>query len=290
MSHFWQIDDAGKYTLSQNLSYSMEDGTFPYTNLGLSEYLRMQHTDYFETGLQYNYNDQEYFTTSTKTQQAIASFTHRLFESLTTHGQAGGFDEHEFVQFHGRRACEQFGFVVMVHEYRRDVYKATDAGRVRGESRCWIQPVGQRFGRKLTGGQQYSNVQRSAADHADAAECRSELSIAVFNASGTRRYIPNQDYTVRQVGRVTQIFRTFTSDITPGQTVRLDYNVLPVPGYTADTTTLAGEFGTTSTRGRSMGWGCSRSTRGRTRRRVPRLYLRTTSTTLSWGATITSGS
>ncbi|HUO09475.1 MAG TPA: hypothetical protein VM008_14295 [Phycisphaerae bacterium] len=240
LGHLWQIDKDARYTLSESLTYSSEDGTFPFTNLGLSEYLRMQHTDNFETALQYNYTDQEYFTTSTKTQQIIGSFTHRLFESLTTNGQAGA-------------------------TFNNSSYTSTDnSPSSSSDSKSWFTNMSTTYTKKMPLGvfganlglgfnqtindaigstQQVTNDIQTFNDPQPIVLTQPNVnpnSIAVFNAAGTRQYILNKDYTVQQIGNTTQIFRTFTSDINPGQTVRLNYDLSPLPGYTADTTTFAG--------------------------------------------------
>ncbi|MGN6369241.1 MAG: hypothetical protein ACTHN5_13350 [Phycisphaerae bacterium] len=253
--HFWQIDPDGRYTLSQNLSYSTEDGTFPFSHLNLSEYLRMRHSDNFESNLQYSYDNQDYFTATTETQQIIGSFTHRLFESLTTHGQAGASTTSS--RFSSTSIADGGGtdtnsyFTNLNANYTKHVpygvlganfavgYNQTDNGQVGA-----VQSV-------LNDFQTFNDPQPILITRANV----DPNSIAVFNAAGTRRYVKNVDYTVERAGNAIEIRRTFASNINSGDTVRLNYDVDPLPGYSATTTNFGGGLRYDFTEGPLVGLG-----------------------------------
>ncbi|MEP6838430.1 MAG: FAD-dependent oxidoreductase [Bradyrhizobium sp.] len=63
-------------------------------------------------------------------------------------------------------------------------------------------------------------------------------SIAVFDASGTRQLTPGIDYVVRRVGQTIQIDRQIGAAINSGDSVRLNYIIDPLPGYTSTATAV----------------------------------------------------
>jgi hypothetical protein len=239
LNHVWQIDSAGRYVLAENVSYSTQDGNFPFSHLRFNEDLHMHHTDTFETELQYTYDQQNYLSSSTTSQQILGTFTHHLFESLSTHGQAGAtFNDNSFATTSFTPANDSTTdsyFANINWEYTKKVpmgifgadlalgYNQTNNGAI-----GTVQPIVNNF-------QTFTDPQPIIITRANV----DPKSIAIFNAAGTRRYVLNTDYTVTRVGNTLQIDRVFTSAINPGDTVLLDYNVNPLPGYSATTTNLS---------------------------------------------------
>ena len=238
INHSWQIDNAGHYLLSQSVNYSSEDGSYPLTHLTLGENLHMRFSDTVQSELQYTYDHQQYLSSETQTQQLIGSVTHQLFDSLTTHGQAGAMvSSNSFATTGlapGGSSDTKSYFANLGFNYSKKVplgvlganlalgYNQTENGAIGA-----VQPVVNDF-------QTFTDPQPIVITRTNV----DPNSIAVFNAAGTRRYLLNTDYIVTRVGNTIQIDRAFTSNINPGDTVRLDYNVDPLPGYTSSTTSF----------------------------------------------------
>jgi hypothetical protein len=234
-THTWQIDPEGRYSLTQFVNFSTQSGDFPYTQFRASELLRMRHTEDFETSLNYAYDRQEYSTSVTGVHSASAGFTHRLFTSLTTTGQVGGSisDRTFFGEQEGNSQTRNFFGNLGVNYTKKVPFGQFTANLGGGYSQSDNGAIG--------GTQQIFNEFQTLSDSRPLLLTRTGLepdSIMVFNAAGTRQYIRGIDYTVRKVGNVVQLDRVVGGNIEDDSTVRLNYDLVPLPGYTATTTTF----------------------------------------------------
>lgn len=228
-THSWSLDGDGRYTLTQSVNYNQQTGQYANDHLQLDEYLKMRHTDTFETYLEYNLDKQSYTNSSTDTNRINGGFSHRLFESLTTSGAASYTNLDRVLSGEGGGdSSTQTYFDNLGLNYNKKVplgqlsanfsysYTKTDNGavgatqQVFGDPAVFVDPLPIVLTRPYID----SNT------------------IAVFNANRTRRYTAGTDYQVKQVGNTIQIQRQVGGNINQDQVVSLDYDVDPIPGYT----------------------------------------------------------
>ena len=237
LAHQWQIDRAGRFVLAQSFTYGTQTGVYDTTQMHLGEQLRARWSDTFDTGATYTFDQQDFGTYLNKTNLVTAFFNHRLFESLFTNGQIGASSTAR--TFSG--ALAETGssdsstyFANLSTNYTKKVPLGTftaNAGVGYNQATNGAigapQPVLNDF--ETFTDPQPIIITRTGVDPS---------SIVLYNAAHTRRYLPNIDYTVAQVGNTIRIYRPVTSNINAGDTVLLNYNVLPLPGYSVDTDTL----------------------------------------------------
>jgi hypothetical protein len=229
LSHDWSIDPLAHYTLSQSLSYAQQQGTFSESRLRLDEKLRLRLADNLDGGLAYALERQDY-PTSVLTQHLLtASLTHRLYESLTTTGRAGfSLTDNSFTP--GGSSSVQSYFASLGTAYTKKMLQGHFGANL---------SVGFSQSRSSATGavQQVIGDAETFTDPQPIILTRTGVnasSIAVFDASGTRRFVPGVDYTVRTVGNTVQINRIVGGNIGAGDTVRLNYDLNPLPAYTSD--------------------------------------------------------
>jgi hypothetical protein len=233
LSHDWNIDPLSYYTLSQSLSYSDQHGTFSESRLRLDEKLRLHFLDNLDGTLAYTMERQGY-TTSTLTQHLVTgSLTHKLYESLTTTARAG-FSQTDNSYDLGGSSKVQGYFASLGTAYTKKMLEGHLGANL---SIGWNQSQSSATGQIQ---QVIGNVQ-TFTDPQPIILTRAGIdapSIAVFDAAGTRRYVPGVDYTVQTVGNTVQITRLVGGNIGAGDTVRLNYDINPLPAYTSDSLTF----------------------------------------------------
>ena len=238
VAHNWSIDPAGRYTLTTSFDYSQQTGNFPFTQVRFGEQLRMRHTDTLESVLNYAYEQHDYSTTSTTQNTVTASATHRLYDSLVTNARIGASrTEDSFTSLdQSNNASSNNYFATLGFNYQKKMYMG-------------------RFGANLSAGYNQTDNSAIGAPQQVIGDTESFIdpmpivlrrqgvnasTVAVFNGSGTRQFVPALDYTVHSVGQTVQIQRVIGGAINAGDSVQLNYQVDPLPGYTSTSTSLAG--------------------------------------------------
>jgi len=229
VNHTLNIDPEGRYTLTSRLDYSQETGFINYDRLRIDEQLTLRHTDRFETYYNYSADYQSYPTSETLTNSLTGGFTHRLYESLTTSGRVG----------YSTTERSSGGASDLATAYLNFAYaKKVPLGRLgaflelgyatgtTGETGTAQEVIGdtETFNDPLPIVLTERGVNGSTVE--------------VFNATGTKKYVENIDYRVRQFSDRVEIERILGGDISPNETVRLNYDIDPLPGYTQTTSTF----------------------------------------------------
>ena len=236
-SHNWSIDSAARYTLTQTLDYSNQTGNYPFTQLRVGEQFRMRHTPTLESALNYAYEEHDYATTATTRQSASYNVIHRLFESLTTTARVGGsVTQNTFsnTDQSGGTATSTDLFSDIAFSYQKKAYMGRlGANLSLGYDQTDNSSVG--------APQQVLGDTQTFADPLPIILTRPGIdpsTIAVFNASGSRRLVRGVDYTVQTVGNTVQIQRLVGAAINPGDSILLNYIVDPLPGYASTSTSI----------------------------------------------------
>jgi hypothetical protein len=236
ISHNWSIDPEGRNTLTQNFDYSQQSGNFPFTQTRLSEQLRMRHSSQLESSINYTFEQHEYASNATLRHNLTGSITHRLYESLITTLRAGTSLSENSFSGNGQS------------ESARTTNFFTDLG-LNYQKKVWLGRFGANLGlgysqsdNGATGSQQQviGDVQNytGAEPIILTRQGVNASSIHVFNAAGNQEFVQDFDYTLRTVGHTVEIDPVVGRGISPGDTVRLNYTIDPLPGYTSRSTSL----------------------------------------------------
>jgi hypothetical protein len=251
ISHDWAFDADGNYSLSQGLSYSDQTGSFPASSLYASESLRMRLAENLRATLDYHYNQQsnsspsfvvpggggvpQSFGSTLTENDFTGTLSHQLFESLTSTASAGGsWTDNEFTGAHTGSSSSQTAFVSLAESYTKKLFLgrlgATAGINYTQTTNTAVTEPQQVLGDTRT----FNDSQPIILTHpgTDAS------SIAVFDSTGTRLFVPGLDYTVHQVGNTVHVDRIVGGAIDENSTVRLNYLINPLPGYTSDTATF----------------------------------------------------
>lgn len=229
INHDWSIDPLARYTLSQAFNYSQQTGTYDETRLRLAEQLRMRLSDTLDGSLNYTLEQQKYLSSDATSHLVTANLTHRLFESLTTTGRVGA-----------------------------SLTDNTYAGGTSTNTKNYFASVGTSYNKKMFMGRLGANLSLGISENQSGAIGTTQQvlgdvqsfndpqpiiltrtgvnsgSVAVFDASGTRRYVQGIDYTVQKVGNTVRIERLIGGNINSGDTVRLNYGIDPLPGFSSE--------------------------------------------------------
>jgi len=229
--HQWALDHRFLSTLTQTLNYNSQTGDFPLDHLRIGEQLRLHLTDTLDGNLNYAYDDQKYRNVESRTHQFSAGLTHQLFESLTTTAQVGGsLADQTFGSGGGSNNSSYFGNV-NVNYHKRIPYGLLNLN------------AGLGFTHADNGDTSQTPVFDTGTftDPAPIILTRTGIdtnSLVVQSAAGNRTFKNGIDYTVHQIGNTVQIMRVVGGNIEDDQTVRVNYDLAPLPGYTSQTTNL----------------------------------------------------
>jgi hypothetical protein len=227
--HDWAIDPLAHYTLSQSLSYTQQQGAYSNDRLRVDERLRLQLADTLDGSLAYALERQSY-TSSVVTQHLVTgNLTHRLYDSLTTTARAG-FSLNDSSFSPGGSSSVKGYFAGIATAYTKKMLQ----GRLGlNLSFGWSESQSDATGAI----QQVIGDNETFRDPQPIILTRAGVNastLAVFDALGARRYVEGVDYTVQTVGNTVQIDRIVGGNIGAGDTVRLNYDLNPLPGYTSD--------------------------------------------------------
>jgi hypothetical protein len=236
LTHDWGIDAERRFILSQRLNYTDQTGSFPYAQIRLDERLRMRLAEALDGNLTYNFSHQDYATSTTDAHNVSAGLSHHLFESLSTTAQ-GGYSTRQ-TSFTGNQQGEssaQSYFGGLGVNYTKKIPPGRLSARLSaGYNQTDNSAVG--------GTQQVIGDVQSFNDPQPVSLTRSGISaasITVYDAAGTQQLVEGLDYTVQTVGNTIEIQRLVGGRINDGDTVRLNYDILPLPGYISETTSFS---------------------------------------------------
>ena len=250
IGHDWSFDADGHYTLSQGVSISQQTGSTPASSLGVSESLRAVFSETLQGSVDYRFLQQQNtfspnngfgitplnsYSSDMSSNYFNASLSHRLFESLVTTANVGATTtDTSYTGSQNSSSSTRSYFGSLGTNYSKKVYM----GRL-GAS------VGINYNQSqnssVTQPQQVLNEAQVFTDPEPIILTKVGVdpnSIAVFDSTHSRQFVRNQDYTVRKVGNAIQVQRVLGGAIDPIESVRLNYLVDPLPGYTADTTSF----------------------------------------------------
>ena len=233
-SHQWIIDEAGNYTLSQYLDYTQQSGSYPFSQLRLSEHFRMRFTADLESNLDYTLQQLNYPTSRSTSNTVSATLTHRLYESLTTTGRFGySMIDTSFTGDSSGASTESFSLGVGSH-YTKKVYMGRlGASLALGYAQSDNSAIGEP--QQVQGDvERFNDPQPIILTQPGV----NPNTVAVFDATGTRQFVENLDYTVATVGDTVQINRVVGGNIPNDAVVRLNYNIDPLPGYSSRNVTF----------------------------------------------------
>ena len=217
-------------SLYSTLEYRQQSGDFALEQFRFDNFLRLRHTERFETEYTYNFSQDDIAESERTAHRATARFRHRLYESLVTTGNVGG----ELNDFEGGGSSETY-FANLSFDYAKKVprgrlsanltlaanYQTDDARTeplvIVDEPHTFQDPVGITLTR-----------QRIAP-----------RSIRVTDAAGIFTYRENIDYQVVPFDTRTELRRIPTGLIPPAGAVLVDYALLPEPASETTTTSIA---------------------------------------------------
>lgn len=236
-THTWGLDANGRFLLTSTFNYDEQTGESAYTHTRLDERLRYRYSENFETFIDYALDQQQYVASTSLLNRFTGGFTHRLFESLTTTGIAGASQtDRSFSGTSASTSTTDDVFATLAFNYIKKVplgdlganlslgYDQTNNGAI-GSTQQVIGDV-----QTFPPGLQPIILARPGVNPS---------TVKVFNAAGNHQYLANTDYTVHEVGNTVQIDQVPGGALTPGQTVKLNYDIDPLPGYTATTTNFS---------------------------------------------------
>jgi len=235
LAHTYDFGQQKRSNLSSTLHYFNQSGDFGLERLEWTEWLRLRHSESFETRAIYRLNQQTtsafFGPSSDQTlQRGEVGFTHRLYKSLTTDGMVG-FQQVD--QSDGFNSTEWFTNLDAVYT------KQVPFGRITAN---------------LGGGyDQTENSARTAITHVinevhtfnDPFPIALNIpnivanSIVITDPSGLVLYRPTgrrPDFTVRSAPGGVQIFRDVGGRIPNNGTVLIDYDLAAEPSNSVDTT------------------------------------------------------
>jgi hypothetical protein len=204
--------------LSSSLSYLDQGGDFPIERLRWNEFLRLRHTADFETRYQYTFDKQEFSGIGQDRHRGTAGFIHRLYESLTTTGNVGG----EFIDYDdGSQTHDLFADVQF--DYRKEVPLGVLTAFIGGAFDYQINDV-QVTARAVV------DAPRTFVDPAPITLIGNNIdpaSIVITNSNGLIMYQEGIDYDVEVFPNRVEIRRVLGGRIASGETVLIDYLLLP---------------------------------------------------------------
>ena len=232
LSYNHDFGDKKQNTLYSTLQYRNQSGDFALEQFRFDNFLRLRHTDRFETEYTYAYSQYDIDPSERTTHRGTAKFRHRLYDSLVTTGQVGA----ELNDFGDAGAQGQIYLGSLSFDYTKKA------------------PLG-RFSADLTLAANYQlddartetlfivDERHTFTDPRGIVLTRQRIapnSIRVTDLAGIVTFRPGIDYDVIPFDTRTEIRRIPTGLIPPGSTVLLDYAVLPEPESTTTTTAIAG--------------------------------------------------
>ncbi|HEY8666770.1 MAG TPA: hypothetical protein VIL86_08905 [Tepidisphaeraceae bacterium] len=227
LTHALTFGNKDHNSLTSSLSYSTTSGRFETENFRYDELLRIRHSDTFQTRYEYTYEQFRFGDTDQGTHRALAGFTHHLYESLTTNGEAGA----QFQQISGGGDTSEY-FASLNFDYRKKAPFGVFLGTLGlGYTRTESDP--------RNSSTQILNQPATLGDIQPIiipGRGLNPSSVIVTDAAGIVQFVPGIDYTVTTFADRMEIARVVGGAIAPGQSVLLSYVLPPTPGSTADTT------------------------------------------------------
>ena len=219
LSHELVFGPRRRNSLTSTLNYYNQSGDLDLDRFRWDERLRLRHTDNFRTRYDYTYDQTNVGGTDQNRHRASAGFQHDLYDSLTTTGEVGV----QRSEAGGATALETFANIDFA--YRKQVPLGLLSANLglawsKQDSESQTQPIQivdqpANFGDAqpiiITGG----NVDPN--------------SVIITDPSGLLIYQPGVDYTVTQFPDRLEIDRVIGGQISAGQAVLLDYQLLPLP-------------------------------------------------------------
>lgn len=233
LTHTYDFGKEKKSNLTSTLRYLNQSGDFGIERLEWNEWLRMRHSDSFETRAIYRLNQQstsQFFGSSTDQtlQRGEVGFTHRVFKSLKTDGmiayqqidRSDGFSRAEWTTNLDMTYVKEVPFGRLTANlgggYDQTENSAQTAiTRVINEVRTFNDPFPIAI-----------NLPNVVAN-----------SIVITDPSGLILYRPTgprPDFTVRSIPGGVQIFRDVGGRIPDNASVLIDYNMTAQPSNTVD--------------------------------------------------------
>jgi hypothetical protein len=216
--------------LSSSVSYLDQGGDFPIERFRWNEFLRLRHTADFESRYQYTYDEQEFGGVGQKRHRGVAGFTHRLYESLVTTGNAGGevIDYDDGSETHDLFADVRFDYTKRVPLGVLSAFVAGAIDEQVNDVRVTFTPV--------------VDVPRTFVDPAPIVLIGNNidpLSLVVTDATGLIVYQEGLDYELDAFPDRVELRRILGGRIANGQTVLIDFLLEPQAENTVTTRTYS---------------------------------------------------
>ena len=229
LEHELAFGQRRRHTLTSRLNYYQQSGDFDYQRFRFDERLRMQHTDNFRTRFDYTYDQSDVGGSDRDRHRVAAGFTHHLYDSLVTNGDAGV----QYSEAGGAGTLETFANMDVT--YRKQIPLGLLSANLglswsRQDSDAQSEPI-QIIDQPATfGDAQPIVITGSNID---------PNTVVITDPSGLLIYQPGVDYTVTQFADRVEIDRVIGGQIGPGQAALLDYQLTPLPAAVTTSNALS---------------------------------------------------
>lgn len=229
-SHVYTFGAQNQHSIESSFNYYNQGGDRPLERMRLTETLRLRHSKSLETAYRYVFDRQDYADNTQTLQRGSAAFTHYLYKSLTTTGEAGLENIDQSDEGGSRQIFANLNF-----DYTKIVPLGTFDG---GMGFAWVRQEnepndGLNFLNQIATFNDPAPIILTSPSGVD------PLTIVVTSANGLITFTPGVDYTVRELPTRVEISRVLGGRIEDGQTVLIDYTTLPAGGNTSTTKTFS---------------------------------------------------
>jgi len=220
---------AQRNNLTSAIFYYNQTGDAPIEQFSINELLRLRHTNDFETRYQYLFSYQDFSGVTQDLNRGLIGFTHRLYKSLVTSGNAG---IEGITRSDGSDSIDYFADLTM------DYHKKVPLGALNSFiGVAWNQQSNSDQVNPTTVINQPGTFVDSQPIEIIGNGIQTN-SIRVTDPSGLITYRPGLDYTVDPVSGAVLLNRVVGGLIPPGGSVLLDYTLLPQSQNTVTTKTF----------------------------------------------------
>ncbi len=229
LAHSVQFGKDNRSSLNSSVEYFKQTGDYDLERFHWNEILRLHHSDSLETHYRYSFDQQTLNGERDTTNSGEIGFTHQLYQSLTTTGNAG---IRQFDRSDGGNTFEWY--TNLNFDYRKNVPLGTFTSFLR-----------------LVFDQQHNDQISSPIQVIDSRQVFNDPypiiltgrniapTVTMTDTTGTIPYYENIDYTIIPSANGLVIDRDPNGNILPGQTVLIDYTLNPQASNTVNTSGFA---------------------------------------------------
>jgi hypothetical protein len=230
LSYSIDFGPGDRSNFTSSLSYLKQSGDFPLERFQWNEFLRLWHSEALQTRYQYTFDRQEFSGVGQDRHRASAGFTHRLFQSLVTNGTVGG----GLIEFDDDSQSQNlFGNIQL--DYRKQVPLGVLSAFIGGSLDYQVNDA-------RASPTAVVDLPRTFADGAPIILIGTNIdpnTIVITDATRLIVYQEGLDYTLSIFPDRIEIRRILGGRIVAGETVLIDYLVLPQAENVVTTTSFS---------------------------------------------------